>query len=241
MYLCKNFFNVCKLDSMKKSFFVGVALGMFTVLTVNAQKSSSFAGTVKFSTTFGGDIDPKVHYPREQVYTILGNKIKIIDPRGITDILDGDEVTVVRLYDIPGYKSGYTMSKEEIEEPQSTKKYTYIKGEDTMTICGYLCTRYDVTVYDTEAEEEVKLIVYTTTQIGTDNKINNFEYPGLTGFPLYMESEHKGVKKTETAIEVKKTKVKPVDFLTPTAYKMFSGYTEWALFMNAAADREEEE
>jgi len=194
---------------------------MFTVLTANAQKSKSFGGTVKFSVKFEGDTDPRVHVPRDVVYTIFGNKTKVVDQSAI-QIKDGDAVTTTLLLDIPGNRVGYTVTKEQIEEQHSSIKYTYTKGEDTKTICGYLCTRYDITAYNVEEDEEVKLFVYTTTEIGENNNINNLEYPGLTGYPLYTEIEQKGVKTIMEATEIKKTKVKPVDFLIPSNYKMMS-------------------
>jgi len=213
---------------------------MLAVSTANAQKSKSFAGTVKFSVTFEGNTNPKDHAPQEQLYTIFGNKIKIVVPaRSMTQILDGDAVKVTVLYDIPGYKSGYTVSKEGLEARQERYNYSYTKGEDTMTVCGYLCTRYDVTIYDTDEDEETTAVVYTTTEIGEGSDINIFEYPGLTGFPLYSETEEKGVKEIQKAVEIKPTKVKGIDFLTPTGYKMFPSYMEWALFINAAFSKEE--
>jgi len=228
---------------MKKSFFifVVVASALFVVPAANAQKVDSFAGTVKFSVKYEGNTNPKDHAPYEQTITILGNKMKVSDPSGEIQIMDCNEPSIIFLYDYPGYKCGYTESKEVIEERFESKKFTYVKGEETMTICGYLCTRYDVTIFDTDTEEETKIIVYTTTEIGENNEINNLDYPGLTGFPLYEESEIKGVKKTEKAIEIKKTKVKAVEFLVPTAYKMFPSYMEWALFMRASFEKNKSE
>ena len=224
---------------MRKSFsiFVVAALGTFTVLTTSAQKSSSFAGTVKFSVKYEGNTNPKDHSPHEQLYTIFGNKIKVVIPPWVVQILDGDAVKAIVLYDIPGNKCGYRMGKEQFETEQEKNNYTYVKGEETKTICGYVCTRYDVTIYDTEEDEETKGFVYTTTEIGESSDINNFEYPGLTGFPLYAEmTAPNGVKTIEEAIMVKPTKVKGVDFLEPAGYKMFPSQMEWGLYMRAWQD-----
>lgn len=205
---------------MKKLFSICVvALSMFTVLTANAQKSKIFGGTVKFSVKFEGNTDPRSHVPRDIVYTILGNKTKMVNQQFI-QILDGDAVTNTMLLDVPGYRVGSTITKEQIEEGHSSVKYTYTKGEDTKTICGYVCTRYDITLYNVEEDEELKFFVYTTTEIGENNNINSVEYPGLTGYPLYKEIEIKGIKTITEATEIKATKVKSVDFLTPSDYKM---------------------
>ena len=228
---------------MRKSFsiFVVAAWGIFTVLTASAQKTSSFAGTVKMSVKYEGNTNPQIHMPHNTTYTILGNKFKVISPPGIIQIADGDAGAISVLYDIPGHfvhKTGYKMSKEEFEEAFESKKLTYTKKEgDTMTICGYLCTRYDIAIYDTEEDEETMVIVYTTTEIGENNNINAFEFPGLTGFPLYQETEANGVKTIAKAIEIKKTKIKSVDFLTPEGYKIFPSRMEWGMFYQAASEK----
>jgi hypothetical protein len=208
---------------MRRLFSISIitALCFFAVTSANAQKSKAFAGTVKFSTKYEGELDPQKHVPGEQVYTIYGNKIKVNSPQSVV-ILNGDAITVTFLLDVPGYRMGYTQTKEEIKEEMAARKYTYVKGTETKVICGYTCTRYDITIYDIEEDEEYKKIVYTTTEIGADTNINAFGHPGLTGFPLYEESEHKGVKTIEEAIEVKKGKIKDVDFLVPGDYKMYT-------------------
>ena len=219
------------------SIFVVAAWGFLTVLTANAQKTKTFAGTVKLAVRYEGNTNPNEHIPSEQVYTIFGNKQKVVIPaRYITQIIDGDAVKLTVLLDYPGYKSGFSIIKEETENHE----YTYTKKEgDTMTICGYLCTRYDVTVYDKEEDEEKSAIVYTTTEIGENNNINAFEFPGLTGYPLYREVENQGVKTIVKAIEIKQTKIKSVDFLIPEGYKMFPNQEEWKEYLDAASGKGE--
>jgi hypothetical protein len=212
---------------MKKLFFICVVAVMciFTVVEVSAQKSKSFAGTIKISVKYTGDIDPQKHVPSESVLSVFGNKQKI-SGQGFQQILDGDAVTVTVLIDIPGNRMGYTVKKEEIEESFAAKKLTYTKSDETKTVCGYVCTRYDVTVFDIEEDEESKVIVYTTTDIGENNNINSLSLPGLTGFPLYIEQESDGVTVIQEAIEVKKTKIKSVDFMVPADYTMYNSQEE---------------
>jgi len=209
---------------MKKIFSISViaafALCMFANVQVNAQKVK-FAGTVKIAVRYEGDTDPQKHVSGEVAFTIFGNKMKL-SQQGYTRILNGDAGTITILLDIPGNKVGYVVSKEDILERQSAVKYTYTKGDDTKTICGYVCTRYDITAYDIEEDEENKVVAYTTTEIGDNADINTFEYPGLTGYPLYIEIENNGVKAIQEVVEVKKTKVKAVDFLVPSGYKMLT-------------------
>jgi hypothetical protein len=220
-------------NNMKRLFsiFVVVACGMFAVLTASAQKTSSFAGTVKFSVKFEGNTNPQDHSPHEVVFTIFGNKTKQINGPWII-IADGDNLTETRLFDYPGNRGGFKRPKESFEQEQEGLKYTYVKSEETKTICGYVCTRYDITIYDAEVDEEKKVIAYTTTEIGTDEKINNFDYPGLKGFPLYEEIDYRGVKEISEAIEVKQTKVKSADFLIPSDYKMMN-FMEFNAYLKA--------
>jgi hypothetical protein len=208
---------------MKRLFSISIitALCFFAVTSANAQKSKAFAGTVKFSIKYEGELDPQKHVPGDQLYTIYGNQMKLNNPQSVI-ILNGDAKTVTFLLDIPGYRMGYTQTKEESQEEMAARKYTYVKGTETKVICGYTCTRYDVTIYDIEEDEEYKEIVYTTTEIGADENINAFGHPGLSGYPLYSEFEHDGVKTIEEAVEVKKGKIKDVDFLVPGDYKMYT-------------------
>jgi hypothetical protein len=215
---------------MKKLvFIISIAIiGVATTTSVKAQKSkSSFAGTMKFSTKYEGNTNPQQHVPYDLNYTVFGNRVKL--NAGIQTILmDGNTVSVTVLLDIPGNRIGYTQTKEAIEAEQATMKYTITKGEDTKTICGYVCDHYDITVYDAEEDEETKVIVYTTTEIGENNNINSLNYPGLTGFPLYTEQELSGgVKKIDEAMEVKKGKIKATDLMLPIDYKIYNSLEEF--------------
>ena len=215
---------------MKKIFSVSViaafAFCMFATIQVNAQKVK-FAGTVKLSVRYEGDIDPQKHTPKEAVYTIFGNKIKQQGDGQIL-IMDGDAYTTTILLDVPGEPMGAVMKKEEMQEMYEGMKFTFEKTEETKTICGLVCTRYNVKMYDIEEDEEQNMIIYTTTEIGDNNNINNtfISYPGLTGFPMYMEFESNDVKTIQEVIEVKKAKVKAVDFLIPSKYKIYDSQNE---------------
>jgi hypothetical protein len=214
---------------MKKIFSISViaafAFCLFTSTHTQAQKVK-FAGTVKFHVRFEGDTDPQRHVPQDVMYTIFGNKI-MAKQQIFIQMQDGDAVTKTLLIDYPGSRIGYITPKEEIQEEQALLKYTYTKGSETKTICGYVCNKYDVSIYDAEEDEETKFIVYTTTEIGNDNNINSTEYPGLTGYPLYTEIERNDVKTIIEATEVKKTKIKAVDFLIPSDYKMYNTAEEF--------------
>lgn len=214
---------------MKKIFSISAiavfAFCMFASIQTNAQKVK-FAGTVKFHVRFDGEIDPQKHVPQDVMYTIFGNKI-MAKQQIFIQMQDGDAVTKTILIDYPGSRIGYITQKKDIQEEQALAKYTYTKGNETKTICGYVCDKYEVSVYDAEEDEETKFIVYTTTEIGNDNNINSLDYPGLTGYPLYTEIEKDGIKTTIEATEVKKGKIKAVDFLLPSDYKIYDTAEEF--------------
>jgi hypothetical protein len=239
---------------MKKEIVVVAVAILCTMVSYRTFAQKYFAGTVKMETKYEGDIDPQKHVPHENTFTVFDNKIKQTFTGGgfsMQRIEDGDAMSVTVLYDILGYgKVGYTANKEAVEEELSHVKFSYEERSDTKTICGYECKGYNVTIVvsaDADEDEddedddedevtEVKIIVYTTLEIGKDNNINAFKFPGLAGFPLYTEREGNGVKQISQAKEVKKGKVKAVDFLIPSDYKMCGNEDEFEQEMQKASE-----
>ena len=212
---------------MKKIFSISLiaafACFMFANVQVSAQKSKTFAGTVKFHIKFEGDTDPQKHIPQDYMVTIFGNKMKQLQHNGmVIQIINYNALTETVLFNIPGYQMAYVDTHKRYDPETSDTKITYTAGTDTKTICGYVCKRYDIVAYDKEEDEERTLVVYTTTEIGENNNINALSFPGLIGYPLYTEVESEGVKVIIEATEVKATKIKDVDFMIPSSYKIMS-------------------
>ena len=194
-----------------------------------------FAGTVKVETKYEGEIDPQKHVPHETEYTIFENKTKVLRYNGMVQVIrDGDDLTATQLWDLSGLgfgRLGVVVDKETNLKELSKTKFSYEEKSDTKTVCGYVCKGYDVTIVtpeenedeeDEEAEEVViKLLVYTTTEIGKDNNINALTYPGLSGYPMYVEFEKDDVKTIVQVKEVKKGKIKAIDFMVPSDYRMY--------------------
>ena len=222
---------------MKKVIAVLVVVAVCMTASYRSFAQKYFAGTVTFEIKYEGDIDPQKHVPSEITYTIFENKMKRTDSgSGLSRVIiqDGDAVTITYLFDVLGYgRIGRLASKEEILKDRDKVKRSYVERTDSKTICGIECKGYDVTVVfiDEEEEEEdyekINFIVYTTKEIGKDDNINIFENPGLSGYPLYQEIEKKGVKTIVQAKEVKKGKVKAVDFLVPSDYRISKTDEEW--------------
>ena len=242
LYLCKLELLNIKLEKMKKLMSIlTVAVVCNALIYSSFAQKTPFAGTVKFEQKYEGNINPQKHIPIEATYTIFENKTKVTLFMGVNVFIiqDGDALVRTVLIDIPQGRIGLTDSKEEVDEELLMKKFTYAERDDTKTICGYECKGYDVTCIvmsddddDEDEATEIKTIVYTTQEIGKDNNINAFDYPGLSGFPLYTETEADGVKTIVQAKEVKKSKVKATDFLIPSDYKMLEGEQKEGLKRN---------
>lgn len=193
------------------------------VTDIMAQKKKSFQGTVKFSIKYEGDIDPQelANAPTEASYMIAGNNTKISRDLGGAfryDITVGDSGTMILLFDIPTQKIAVAITKEEMQEAQANIKFTVTPSTETKVICGYTCKKYDITVGNIENESEQKMVVYTTEEIGLNEKIN-LDIPGLKGYPLYQEQGNEKVKVITEAVEVKKKKISPAEFMIPEGYQ----------------------
>ena len=218
---------------MKKLISVLTIAIVCTTVSYKSYAQSYFAGTVKFETKYEGDIDPQKHIPHEETFTIFENNVKESFYNGVQNqIHNGDSVTIMIVLDIPGYGCvGKIISKEVIEADMLQKSFFYEERTDSKTICGYECKGYDVTMVTDDDDEETKYIVYTTKEIGKDDNINVFKFPELSGYPLYIAKESNGVKTITQAKEVKKGKVKAVDFLIQSNCKICTTEEEWGLEM----------
>ncbi|MBO4403175.1 MAG: hypothetical protein J5792_05780 [Bacteroidales bacterium] len=210
------------------------ALLLLVCGNVTAQKNKSFSGTIKYSIRYEGDFDPQqlANAPTENTETIMGNFTRTSINIGIgyqhqIDMVD----SITILFDIPMEKMAYSVPASRIDESFKQVQIEINKREDTKTICGYVCQGYDIVFTrnaeeEDEDEEEVKktvLLVYTTEDIGIDEKINHSSCPGLKGYPLYQEQQLDGNKKIITeAVEVKKKKVSEVEFMIPVNYNYYT-------------------
>ena len=203
-----------------------------TTVSYKSFAQKYFAGTVKFEIKYEGEIDPQKHVTKEYECDIFENKSKK-NGNGQQIIYDGDASTVTVLLDLTGVGYDRVGKIDTLQRDSTDGKFTYEPRGDTKTICGYECKGYNVTYtyideeYDEEEEIEVKFILYTTTEIGKDNRINVFEYPGLSGYPLYTEIEKDDVKTIIQAKEIKKGKVKAIDFMIPSNYRIHVTNEAW--------------
>lgn len=218
-----------------------------------AQKTKTFAGSIKYEIKYEGDFEPQklANAPREINKIINGNFTKTTQNLGGAvrhqiDMLD----SVLILIDAPTDKIaiGVPIKKNEDAE-EGEKNYKIVKREDTKNICGYECQGYDIniTVKNDDEEEDriVTYTMYTTTEIGIDSNINKNSIPGLQGYPLYTcQPAGEGKSVITQAIEVKKKKINPIEFSIPSNYKYYT-IEQWNEYLRSmqggAADDEDED
>ncbi len=198
----------------------------FMSTELNAQKVKSFSGLVTFSIKYEGDIDPMrlANAPKERIYTIAGNNTKYtVSGQGFVQhvVNIGDSSQNLMIIDHPMQKLVIKKDREDFEEDFEYVDIKVVPSDETKTICGYACKRYDIEVKDLEKESEIKVICYTTEEIGVDENIN-FETPGLKGYPLYQEQHIGEIKIITEAVKVKKKKIKPAEFLIPSGFEIIS-------------------
>jgi len=232
---------------MKKLAFVLTVVIVCTTGSYRTHAQSSFAGTITFTVKYEGDLNPQKHIPHERKVLVFGNKTKEFEWGGQYNIIyDGDSLTQTEIINMTGYGCiGYVIKSEEVEERLLSRTYTYEERNDTKNILGYECKGYDVTVVLLESNEDdwgreeeededgeeilktVKYIVYTTKAIGKDDNINAFKFPGLSGYPLYVEKIDGDIKTITQAKEIKKGKVKIFDFMIPSGCEMCKDLRKW--------------
>ncbi len=211
----------------------------FTTINTIAQKKKEFAGIVKFNIKYEGEIDPQklATAPTSLSFTIAGNNTKItINGQGFVQhiVSLGDSSQELTIIDHPMQQIVIKKSKENFDEEKEYLKYTIIPSDETKTICNYVCKRYDLIIEDIEKESETKMIYFTTEEIGRDENIN-FSTPGLKGYPLYQEQIIGNIKIIYEAVEVKKKKIKPAEFLLPANFQVIT-YDEYIEAVNAARE-----
>ncbi|HOF15473.1 MAG TPA: hypothetical protein PLF32_02810 [Bacteroidales bacterium] len=215
----------------------------FTSINSMAQKKKEFAGTVTFSIKYEGDIDPQklANAPTSLTYLVAGNNTKLtINGQGYVQhvVSLGDSSQELTIIDHPMQQLIIKKSKEDFEEEREYLKYTITPSDETKTICGYVCKRYDVSIENIEDDSETKIICFTTEEIGQDERIN-FDVPGLKGYPLYQEQMIGDIKIINEAVEVKKKKIKPVEFLMPANFTVIT-YDEYIEAVRKAAQEQED-
>ena len=209
-----------------------------TTFELKAQKGKEFSGTVKFrikSTALNEEESEKPKNDSNFVtYLISGNSTKTTVPQqGFTiyKVSLGDSAQEWTIYDTPSEIIVVKKTKADFDEENETVKISITPAEETKVVCGYTCKRYDLKIENLEDGNETKIICYTTEEIGLDERIN-FDMPGLKGYTLYQEIIGEKNKLIIEAVEVKKKKISPAEFLMPANAKVMT-YSEFMEFVNS--------
>ena len=240
---------------MKKIAVICLSAAMLAVCgKTMAQKTKTFAGSIKFEIKYEGDFEPQqlANAPREVDKVVFGNYTKTTQMLGgggaVRHQIDMTDSMLI-LIDAGTEKVAIGIPvKKKDESEESEKNYKIVKRADTKNICGFECQGYDIniTVKDEDEEEEktITYTMYTTTEIGIDSNINKNSIPGLQGYPLYT-SQPAGENKTviSQAIEVKKKKINPIEFSIPSNYKYYTieQWNEYVRSMQGGAADDDED
>ncbi|MGQ9846360.1 MAG: DUF4412 domain-containing protein [Bacteroidales bacterium] len=212
---------------MKKFFLI--SLLSVVVLALNAQKdkkNSSFEGTITYSVTTEGQLEPNVmaQLPTEVVWTFKGPKSSMSMKTGfgnITILANADSKEQVVLYDMMGQKMAIKSTKEETEKSLSEIPEVKItETTETKKILDYNCKKLQIT-----DDKNNTFDVYVTDEIQIPNANWNTQYKNVNGVLLqYSQKGNANIDAimTFTAKEVKKRKIKDSVFDIPTDYKQMS-------------------
>ena len=200
-----------------------IVLVLFIFLYSNSvvaqKKIKSFKGTITYEITYSGkELEPaqKAQMPTIMTAKILGKKSKkiLMGPMSQTIILDAESKTGIMMIDAMGNKMHFKLNKEELKKITELKsEYLFKHLEETKEIAGYNCKKVEVTKKD-EDSEETTYAIYYSKEIGSKDLNFASEYKEIDGAMLeYQETDSQGIISTYTATNVKKGKIKNIDFL----------------------------
>jgi len=208
-----------------------VVMALLVSFSVSAQKKEkAFVGSIKYTITYE-DLDPqyKGQVPTEMV-TYVGKKGEVradqVSPVYTMGAITLEDGSAIILIDVMGQKLATQQTKEDVEKAKSEAKESGAlkdsepvveKTDETKTIAGYKCTKYNVTT-DGETME-----VFVTEDIPMpDNYYENSQVKGVKGVPMQYTMTTQGMNMTMTAKEVKKGGVNSSMFMITDDYQKLS-------------------
>lgn len=202
-----------------------LVLALCVSFSVSAQKKAKpFAGIIKYSVTFEGDIDAqtKAQLPTEMVMYIKDGKVRSdqVSPMYTMGAVTLEDGSVIILIEAMGQKMASKQSKEAVEkakaeaEAEKTAEPTVNVVDESKTIAGYKCQKAEVTV-DGETME-----VFFTEEIPMpDSYYENSPVKGIKGVPMEYTTNANGMTMVMTAKEVKKGGVNNSMFMITDDYQ----------------------
>jgi len=205
-----------------------IVIALVAGLAGNADAQKPFKGIVNYTISYDGTWDAATlaQQPTEQKVMILGkySKTEIISPGVIVEnITNGYDSSSLVLLDITmmGVKYYMKTPKEKlIEALAEGKQPEIVYTEETKVIAGYTCNKAEYITEDEYGDKKTTIVYYSTAVSGPENNFGG-QFTGLKGFPMeyVMDTEEGKITFTTTSVQVKKVKLKDVDFMTPTDYE----------------------
>jgi len=209
---------------MKKITILTLVLTMMLGFSANAKKKpAGFAGTITYKVKYEGrelSSDEEAQMPNQQISYFTADKKmdKIITPMGYyKTVMDYTTNKATVIIDMMGQSMYGTFDKDEFKkEGEEDPEITINKLEATKTIAGYKCKKAEIITK--KDSKEVKTIIYYTEELKPFHQEE--DYKDINGTILETEIEigegDDALTMITTATEVKKGKVKPVEFLQPS-------------------------
>jgi GLPGLI family protein len=203
-----------------KKIFAAAAFAVLTILSVSAQKSKPFEGTIAYSISFEGSGLPQEAMSMlngaESVTYIKGDKRRTdlnMAIQSTTAIMDTKAKQIITLMDIMGQKYLIRMNEADIKKEDEKAPETSIRYlDEKKMIAGYNCKKAEVTVKGKEGKEEVMGVYYTEEIPASEMKS---AYKGLKGFPMEYTINQGGLKMAFTTKSVSKEPVPDSKFEVP--------------------------
>jgi hypothetical protein len=204
---------------MKRQGLVLIILFFLGAIQVFSQKLN--AAEIQYSVSHSGyDSDILADLPTQITFYVFGNNTEqiVVSPKSTMKVLANcDSMFMANISEMGNNKEALVYYNDDIKESLSSLDIKIKPTKLTKRILGYLCTGYEISIFNKLSNEHMTDIVYVTNQIGGEN-LNFYLYRGLKGFILYSE-RHSG--KEITVIQAKKIIPKnftPQDFLIPDTY-----------------------
>lgn len=214
-----------------KQLFSIITLCLF-VLTLQAQKSGSFDGTMVFDISYSGERQEMMNSmaPSSYTYHVRDNKIKFIMEGGMTSammgdiLIDGDDGNSYMLKDSEEKALRFPQKSEDENSEVNVEKLN-----ETTSIQGYECTKYKVVT--STSEGDVTQMMWVTPELRIDinrdafqssTAAGNLAMKKIDGMPLKIESRIPmgNMRMTMTASDIKWEKIDQSEFEIPSHYKV---------------------
>lgn len=203
---------------MTKALISALFLTIVAFASINAQPKY-FTGTIDYKITYpSGTAGPlAASLPSNLSMQIAGNKCKfeLTLPNGKqTFIVNGDEISVIRLMDMA---EGKFYLKKTREDFQQKDQPTVTALKDTKTVAGYKCKGAEISVTDRGGRVQ-KSTAFFSEELGNNNIYFNTMAKGIKGLLLDFDYNGLGVPMHLTATTVNSQRISNKTFEIPAGY-----------------------